>query len=93
MAKDLRHFLAQLARDYPDDLVEVSRQVRPAEFEVTALLEHLDRRGLYPAVHFLAPTDVQGGASEFHSTQQCVRDPRAVRRGSRFSSRRGKDAA
>lgn len=65
MAKDLRHFLAQLARDYPNDLVEVSRPVRPAEFEVTALLEHLDRRGLYPAVHFLAPTDVQGRASEF----------------------------
>ncbi len=65
MAKDLRHFLAQLTREYPDDMVEVSRPVRPAEFEVTALLEHLDRRKLCPVVHFLAPANMHGDPSEF----------------------------
>ena len=60
MAKDLHSFIKQLETEYPDDLVRISKAVNPAEFDVTAVLEHLYRRGRKPAVLFENPTDLHG---------------------------------
>lgn len=48
-----------------EELRVVSRSTDPANFQVTALLEHLDRRGEYPAVHFRNPLNLHGEASTF----------------------------
>jgi 2,5-furandicarboxylate decarboxylase 1 len=64
-AKSLRGFLAQLAEQRPDDFVEVNRTVRPDQFEVTAILEHLDRAHRYPTVLFNNPTNLLGQPSRF----------------------------
>jgi 2,5-furandicarboxylate decarboxylase 1 len=64
-AKSLRDFLAQLREDGPIDLVEVKRQIRPDQFEVTAILEHLDRSRRYPTVVFTNPTNLLGERSRF----------------------------
>src|SRR6059058_3355162 len=47
--KSLRSFIEWLREQRPSDLVEVKRRVRPDQFEVTAILEHLDREHRYPA--------------------------------------------
>ena len=64
-AKDLRSFIRQLREQRPTDLVEVKRQVRPDQFEVTAILEQLDRERRYPTALFHNPTNLLGEPSPF----------------------------
>lgn len=56
---NLGTYLEQI-RDDPREYRSVSRQVNPMEFEVTAVLEHLDRRREYPTVVFENPLDMHG---------------------------------
>ncbi len=60
MAKDLHGFIKQLERDAANDLVRVTKPVDPANFDVTAILEHLNRRGRRPAVLFEDPRNLRG---------------------------------
>lgn len=64
MAKDLPSFLNLLREQYPQDLETVSRPIKSAEFEVTALLEHLTLERQFPAVMFNNPANVYGNPSE-----------------------------
>jgi UbiD family decarboxylase len=43
----------------------VSREVNPLDFEVTAILEHLDRRREFPAVLFERTRNMHGESSQF----------------------------
>jgi UbiD family decarboxylase len=52
-------------RDDPVEFRTVSRTVNPLEFDVTAILEHLDRRGEFPTVFFSNPLDMYGDPSQF----------------------------
>lgn len=52
-------------RGRPSELRTVSREVNPLEFDVTAVLAHLDRRGEFPAVLFEKTRNVHGDASPF----------------------------
>src|SRR5919199_6291693 len=65
MARALREFLALLEERYPDQLVRVSREVDPANFDVTAILQHLENRGRYPLVCFERPRNLLGEVSRF----------------------------
>ena len=65
MPKDLGAFLDDLRQHDPRSLVEVERTVDPTRFEVTALLEHLQRAGQYPAVLFTSTLDQRGQPSRF----------------------------
>jgi UbiD family decarboxylase len=51
--------------DYLAELRTVSRQIDPVNFEVTAILEHLDRQGRYPSVHFQNPLNMRKEPSDF----------------------------
>ena len=62
--KDLGGYLDTIRED-PADHRSVSRTVNPMNFDVTAVLEHLDRRGEYPTVSFENPLDVHGDPSRF----------------------------
>ena len=44
MNKDLRTFLDDLQERLPYDFIRVERPVSPKQFEVTALLQHLENR-------------------------------------------------
>ena len=65
MPKDLRQFISSLKEQYPDDIVEVSRHVRPNQYEVTAILEQLDREKKYPVVHFKSTENLREEKSQF----------------------------
>jgi 2,5-furandicarboxylate decarboxylase 1 len=60
----LATYLATI-HDRPSELRSVSRPVNPANFDVTAILEHLDRRKEYPAVLFEHPSNLHGQPSDF----------------------------
>jgi UbiD family decarboxylase len=63
-AKSLRTYLDAI-RGRRDDCRIVTRQVDPGKFEVTAILEHLDRRGQFPAVIFENTLDMHGKPSPY----------------------------
>lgn len=63
MAKDLHTFIKQLQAEHPDDLVRITKPVNPADFDVTAVMEHLYARGRKPAVLFENPLDLHGNPS------------------------------
>ena len=61
--KDLRTFLKELESDRPGHLMRVKRPINPAAFDMSAILEHLDRRGDRPAVLFERPLNLFGEES------------------------------
>jgi 2,5-furandicarboxylate decarboxylase 1 len=65
MARELRQFLSLLEERYPDQLVRVAREVDPANFDVTAILQHLENRDRYPLVYFEQPRNLKGEVARF----------------------------
>lgn len=65
MGRDLRRFLRELEERLPQDLVRVERDLSPADFEVTALLQHLENERKFPALLFTKPRNVKGEPSSF----------------------------
>ncbi len=63
MSLNLRAFLKRLQEEHPEEIVTVEKPVAPAKFEVTAVLQHLENRGLYPAVLFKKPLNLKGEVS------------------------------
>lgn len=64
MPKSLKPYLDAL-RDRPAEMRVVSRKIDPVDFQVTALLKHLDMRKEFPAVLFENPLDMHGEPSQF----------------------------
>lgn len=52
-------------RDRPEECRLVRRQIDPGNFEVTAILEHLDRRKQFPTVLFENPLNMHGEPAEY----------------------------
>jgi len=65
MHKQLRDYLDQLEKERPHDFVRVTREIAPAKFEATALLQHLENERRYPMVLFEKPLTVRGDVSAF----------------------------
>ncbi len=65
MAKDLQSFLKQLSGLGSEELAVVDQPVRPADFDVTAILEKLTLEKRFPAVLFRATEDLRGQPSPF----------------------------
>lgn len=62
--RSLGQYLRTL-EDRPAELEIVSRQADPAAFDVTAVLEHLEKQNRFPAVRFVRPFNAQHHTSEF----------------------------
>lgn len=60
MPKDLRSFLDDLRKHAPEELVTVTREVRPADFEVNTLLEEFEALGKYPLLLLEHVRSLQG---------------------------------
>jgi UbiD family decarboxylase len=52
-------------RNDPREFRSVSRAVNPMNFDVTAILQHLEDRGQFPAVEFTKVLDTHGKPSQF----------------------------
>src|SRR5579875_2488973 len=61
----LRDYLDALERDHPEELLRIADPVRPADFDVTALLANLEAEGRFPLVVFERPIDLRGEIAPF----------------------------
>jgi 2,5-furandicarboxylate decarboxylase 1 len=61
--KNLRTFLAEYGAAFPQDYLTIDKPIEPAEYDATAILEHLDRRGERPMVLFQQPSNLVGELS------------------------------
>src|ERR671925_1389878 len=65
MSMNLRGFLDDLQERLPYDFVRVERTVTPHQFEVTALLQHLENQKKFPVLFFEKPLSMDGKPSAF----------------------------
>ena len=65
MAKNLQDFLQRLEAQLPHDFLQIGRTTSPADFEVTALLQHLEDDRKFPALLFENPRNFKGELSPF----------------------------
>lgn len=63
--KNLQGFLEQLKASLPHDYHHVEREIAPAHFEVTALLQHLEDERRFPVLFFEKPLNLEGKPSAF----------------------------
>ena len=61
----MKDFLERIEREHPREMVTVEDAVDPANFDVTAILRHLEVAGKYPLVRFTRPLDLEGNVSAF----------------------------
>ncbi|MDR0491007.1 MAG: UbiD family decarboxylase, partial [Oscillospiraceae bacterium] len=64
MAKDLRAFLDQVKKEHPHLYASVEKPVNPADFDVTAILEHMSLKKKDPLVLFEKPKNLGGEVSD-----------------------------
>ena len=60
MAKNLRTFLADMRREYPSEVVAVSKTVNPLNYDVTAIVKQLGALKKFPILIFDQPLNVHG---------------------------------
>lgn len=60
MAKNLREFLTEIEEKHPEELLRVEKEVNPADFDVTAILQHLENQKKFPMVLFENPLNTRG---------------------------------
>jgi len=65
MGKDLRAFLKDLKEKAPDELVVIEKEVNPANYDVTAIIKHLQDMKKFPVLLFNKPLDLEGNISQF----------------------------
>jgi 2,5-furandicarboxylate decarboxylase 1 len=60
MAKNLRTFLEDMRREYPSEVVAVSKTVNPLNYDVTAIIKQLGALKKFPILIFDQPLNVHG---------------------------------
>jgi len=65
LARDLRGFIDEVREQHPEDMADVWPTVNPANFEATAILQHLDLDKRYPLTYFHKPLDLNSNQSRF----------------------------
>lgn len=65
MAKDLRFWLERIEKNFPEEILKVSKQVNPSAFEATAILHQMESQGRFEAVLFEKALNMNGSLSPF----------------------------
>ena len=62
--KTLRTFLRDFEAAYPQEVVHVDKEVNPADFDVSAIIKHLDEQRKFPILSFDNALDLNGKRSQ-----------------------------
>ena len=81
MAKNISAYLKDLKKKSPEDLVTVAKAVDPANFDVTAILKHMEVSGLFPLLVFEKSPEPEREDVVLSPRDQCLCHPAAVRDG------------
>ncbi len=55
----MREFLEVLEREHPSEMIQIDQPVAPHQYEVTAILKHLENLGKFPLVRFTQPKNLK----------------------------------
>jgi UbiD family decarboxylase len=61
----IKNYLETLLNDHPSEVLVIDDVINPVDFEVTAILRHLELVGEYPLVYFTNLLDLDGNKSAF----------------------------
>lgn len=61
----IKDYLEKLQKSHPQEVLEIDEKIDPANFEVTAILRHLEIAGKYPLVYFTNLLNMEGKRSDF----------------------------
>ena len=59
MAKDLRTFIADCQRELPGEVIHITKEVNPANYDVTAIIKHLGAQKKFPIIIFDKPLNLE----------------------------------
>src|SRR5262249_19421140 len=71
MAKDLRTFIADCERQLPGEVIHITKQVNPANYDVTAIIKHLGAQKKFPIIIFDKPLNLNGKVGPMKLTMNC----------------------
>lgn len=71
MPKSLQTFIDDLAARHPGEVVRVGREVNPANYDVTAIIKHLDAQRRFPVLIFERALGLDGRPSDVRLTMNC----------------------
>ena len=71
MAKDLRTFIADCQRELPGEVIHITKQVNPANYDVTAIIKHLGAQKKFPIIIFDNPLNLNGKVGPIKLTMNC----------------------
>jgi hypothetical protein len=62
--KSLRTFLDDMRREYPSDVVSITKAVNPLAYDVTAIVKQLGALKKFPVLIFEQPLNARGAAND-----------------------------
>ena len=71
MAKDLRTFIADCQRELPGEVIHITKEVNPANYDVTAIIKHLGAQKRFPIIIFDKPLNLNGKVGPIKLTMNC----------------------
>ena len=71
MAKDLRSFIAECERQLPGEVIHITKEVNPANYDVTAIIKHLGAQKKFPIIIFDNPLNLNGKVGPIKLTMNC----------------------
>ena len=58
-------YLELIKKHYPGEMITINDEINPADFQVSAVLSHLESDEKYPLVYFSRPLNLKGEVSNF----------------------------
>src|SRR5947208_16000529 len=71
MPKSLRTFLEDCQRELPGEVIHITKEVNPANYDVTAMIKHLGAQKKFPIIIFDKPLNLNGRVGPIKLTMNC----------------------
>jgi UbiD family decarboxylase len=71
MPKSLRTFLDDCLREVPNEVIHITKEVDPANYDVTAIIKHLGALKKFPIIVFDRPLGLHGRVSPMKLVMNC----------------------
>src|SRR5215475_15544969 len=71
MAKDLRSFLYDCRREIPNEVIHITKEVNPANYDVTAIIKPLGAQKKFPIIIFDKPLNLNGKVGPIKLAMNC----------------------
>src|SRR5919106_2107638 len=71
MPKSLRTFLEDCERELPGEVIHITKEVNPANYDVTAIIKHLGAQKKFPIIIFDKPLNLNGRVGPIKLTMNC----------------------